>query len=50
MCTRQLLMEKTPYKEKLGYGPSKIHTLYKPLVTKQIWKNYMDNIVVHKYK
>lgn len=41
---------KSPYKEKLGYGPSKIHTMYKLLTTKHIWKDNMDNIAVYKYK
>lgn len=40
---------KTPYKEKPGYSPTKIHISNKPLVTKQIWENNMDNIVVYKY-
>lgn len=41
---------KTPYKKKFGCGPSKIHTTYKRLTTKQICKNNMDNIVVYKHK
>lgn len=39
--------QKTPYKEKFSYDPSKIHTQYKLLMIKPIWKNNTDSIVVY---